>query len=289
MIVHNIHETGDASDEVASYGYATRQVVAVVLTWRRRVGLFKRSGSARHDAGAWHCITGYLDGDTSPIQQAAQELWEETGLSVSDLQQLTAGPTLQLADPRGGQAWTVHTFAATTNRRRLTLNSEHVAYRWVPPARIPRFDGQVQWLADVLRATMPHFVAEPSCSQVTESVNLGNAPAAGVLPGRGLRVLGRSSKAVTGILRGWGRTLCQVAVATVEAPWPPSTSPTPPQQAWMAVAPRERCVLRSGADAERIVADVFPPYHRFHALCRAPPERGGGNDHQRRYPESRHG
>ena len=119
MIVHNIHETGDVSDELDSYGYATRQVVAVVLTWRHRVGLFKRSSSARHDAGAWHCITGYLDDDTSPMQQAAQELWEETGLSVSDLQQLTAGPTLQLADPRGGQAWTVHTFAATTNRRRL--------------------------------------------------------------------------------------------------------------------------------------------------------------------------
>jgi len=101
-----------------------RQVVAVVVTWRGRVGLFKRGRSVHHDAGAWHCITGYLEPERSPLHQAVQELWEETGLAVRDLQQLTSGPILRLPDPRGGQAWTVHTFKAVTNRRRLTLNWE---------------------------------------------------------------------------------------------------------------------------------------------------------------------
>ncbi|WP_413810971.1 NUDIX domain-containing protein [Streptomyces sp. OE57] len=129
-----------------------RQVVAVVLMWRGRVGLFKRSGSVQHDAGLWHCITGYLDADSDPVRQAIQEIWEETLLPARALEQLTAGPTLRLADPRGGPDWTVHTFLARTSQRRLTLNWEHKTYRWVWPWRLSQFDGQVAWLTDVLRA-----------------------------------------------------------------------------------------------------------------------------------------
>ncbi|WP_405537425.1 NUDIX domain-containing protein [Streptomyces antimycoticus] len=130
----------------------SRQVVAVILMWRGRIGLFKRSGSVQHDAGLWHCITGYLDADSDPVRQAIQEIWEETLLPARALEQLTAGPTLRLADPRGGPDWTVHTFLACTSQRRLTLNWEHKAYRWVRPGKLPQFDGQVAWLTDVLRA-----------------------------------------------------------------------------------------------------------------------------------------
>ncbi|MCQ8195523.1 NUDIX domain-containing protein [Streptomyces rugosispiralis] len=129
-----------------------RQVVAVILMWRGRIGLFKRSGSVQHDAGLWHCITGYLDADSDPVRQAIQEIWEETLLPARALEQLTAGPTLRLADPRGGPDWTVHTFMACTGQRRLTLNWEHKAYRWVRPRKLAQFDGQVAWLTDVLRA-----------------------------------------------------------------------------------------------------------------------------------------
>jgi 8-oxo-dGTP pyrophosphatase MutT (NUDIX family) len=129
-----------------------RAVVAVVLTWRERVGLFKRSSLVRYDAGAWHCITGYLDPGRSSLQQAAEELWEETGLGIVNLERLEAGPVLRLPDARDGQPWIVHTFRATTRERRLTLNWEHDRYRWVRPAQVRRFDGQVPWLADVLAA-----------------------------------------------------------------------------------------------------------------------------------------
>jgi 8-oxo-dGTP pyrophosphatase MutT (NUDIX family) len=141
-----------------------RQVVAVVVTRRGRVGLFKRSASVRDDAGAWHCITGYLEPERSPLQRAAEELWEETGLALSDLDQLNAGPILKLPDSRGGQHWTVHRFTANTNRRRLTLNWEHDSYRWVRPTVIPRFDGQVRWLSEVLAATTPDLAPRTSKS-----------------------------------------------------------------------------------------------------------------------------
>jgi 8-oxo-dGTP pyrophosphatase MutT (NUDIX family) len=139
----------------------SRDVVAVVLTRYERVGLFKRSRHVRHDAGAWHCITGYVDPGRSPLQQAVEELWEETGLRVTDLHRLVAGPVLDLPDVSGGRPWVVNTFAAATTERRLTLNWEHDQYRWVRPARISRFDGRVTWLADVLAAVLPATAQSP--------------------------------------------------------------------------------------------------------------------------------
>ena len=128
-----------------------RCVVAVVLTWRGNVGLFKRSADVAHDRGRWHCLTGYVEAANQPWSQIIQELYEETGLSVADLNMLERGPALRLEDA-AGNTWTVHTFRADTHRKRLRLNWEHDTYRWVAPGAVARFDGQVSWLGDVIAA-----------------------------------------------------------------------------------------------------------------------------------------
>lgn len=126
-----------------------RPVVAVILEWREHVLLLKRSHEVAHDGGKWHCVTGYVEESRQPIQQAVDELHEETGLRLVDLTALDEGPLLHLTD-RHGQPWPVHTYRAKTHRRRLTLNWEHTAYRWVRPSRLNRFDGRVSWLDDVI-------------------------------------------------------------------------------------------------------------------------------------------
>lgn len=129
-----------------------RDVVAVVLSWRGRIGLFKRSSLVGGGAGKWHCITGYLEDGSEPAEQALAELCEEAGLSREDVLDLETCGVLQLVDG-AGDTWLVHAFRARTERRRLRLNWEHVAYRWVPATSVRRFDGQVSWLRDVLAAT----------------------------------------------------------------------------------------------------------------------------------------
>ncbi|TYL55512.1 NUDIX domain-containing protein [Nocardioides sp. BGMRC 2183] len=130
-----------------------RTVVAVVLAWRGRIGLFKRSAAVAHDQGLWHCISGYVEPDAVPLAQAVIELSEETGLSVDDLSGIVPGPVLTLADARSGD-WTVHTFLAYTDQRRLRLDGEHDTYRWVRPHLLASFDGQVTWLSDVVEAVL---------------------------------------------------------------------------------------------------------------------------------------
>ncbi|WP_416982586.1 NUDIX domain-containing protein [Streptomyces sp. T028] len=77
-------------------------VVAVALTWRGRVGLFKRGARVGHDAGLWHCVTGFVEDGNPTRAEALRELFEETGLAAADLTGFRPGPVLDLADTRGG-------------------------------------------------------------------------------------------------------------------------------------------------------------------------------------------
>jgi ADP-ribose pyrophosphatase YjhB (NUDIX family) len=126
-------------------------VVAVIVEWRGRIALFKRSRSVGHDRGLWHCITGYLEPGTSPEEQAFTELREETGLTENDLIDFRQGTPLLLPDQQGNP-WLVHTFTAITRNRRLTVNDEHDTFRWTAPSKIRRFSNRVTWLDQVLEA-----------------------------------------------------------------------------------------------------------------------------------------
>jgi len=145
----------------------SRTVVAVVVEWRGRIALLRRSGDVEHDRGRWHCVTGYLEDGASPEQQALVELHEETGLSVAALDSLDVGAVLHLTDGVG-QTWRVHTFRAVTRRRRLTLDCEHDAQRWVQPSAVRRFGNRVSWLDDVVAASVmaPRRTSGPSSDRI---------------------------------------------------------------------------------------------------------------------------
>jgi 8-oxo-dGTP pyrophosphatase MutT (NUDIX family) len=128
-----------------------RAVVAVIIEWRGRVALFRRSQSVGHDRGRWHCITGYLESGASPEEQAIAELIEETGLTENDLIDFRQGVPLRLTD-HGGNPWLVHTFTAVTPRRRLSINDEHDTFRWTAPSKVRRYSNRVAWLDHVLEA-----------------------------------------------------------------------------------------------------------------------------------------
>lgn len=167
-------------EDKASNAAERRTVVAVVVEWRGRIGLFRRSQSVHHDCGRWHCITGYVEPHHSPDQQALEELTEETGLRVIDIQGLYRGDVLHL-DDHAGNRWVVHTFRAVTQRRRLRINWEHDSYRWVAPRALTRFNNRVAWLDDVVIATArsaDHGHSHPGSFERTPAVSQRVLPAA---------------------------------------------------------------------------------------------------------------
>jgi 8-oxo-dGTP pyrophosphatase MutT (NUDIX family) len=139
-------------DEVLSDVAAERTVIAVVIEWRGRIALFRRSRGGGHDSGLWHCITGFVEVGATPEQQALDELSEEAGLQAEDLLDLRQGPVLVLPDSCGS-LWLVYTFTAVTTCRRLRLDWEHDSYRWTKADKVKRFMNRVMWLEDVLEAT----------------------------------------------------------------------------------------------------------------------------------------
>lgn len=106
----------------------------------------------RSDRSLWHCITGFVEHEASPEQQALEELHEETGLEAKDLLDLRNGPVLVINDV-SGKPWLIHTFTAVTETRRLKIDWEHDAYRWTAPGKTKRFANRVAWLDQVLGAT----------------------------------------------------------------------------------------------------------------------------------------
>lgn len=144
---HTATTSGDATAIPQS-----RTVIAVVVEWRGKVALFKRSHRLGHDQGLWHCITGFLEKGASPHQQAAQELLEETGLQTEDLLEFRHGQRVIVFDSQQ-LPWMIHTFVAISNMRQLRIDWEHDAYRWTSVGRIKRFANRVSWLDSVLSAT----------------------------------------------------------------------------------------------------------------------------------------
>jgi ADP-ribose pyrophosphatase YjhB (NUDIX family) len=144
-------ETAASSTKAPRAGTAVREIVAIVLENHGRVALLRRSRAVRHDRGLWHCVTGYLDPGAAPRDQAWVELHEETGLTPEEVQLERCGPLI-LPD-QSGALWLVHTFKASTSRRRLSINEEHDAYRWAKPAKVSRFSNRVAWLGAVLEET----------------------------------------------------------------------------------------------------------------------------------------
>jgi 8-oxo-dGTP pyrophosphatase MutT (NUDIX family) len=149
MRTATVHGTGAKED--SSTVCPPRAVVAVIVRWRNRIALFRRSQTVGHDRGRWHCITGYLEPGVSPEEQACVELREETGLTGNDLIGFRQGAPLRLLD-QGGNPWLVHTFTAVTDRPRLTLNDEHDGFRWALPSTVKRFSNRVPWLDQVVEA-----------------------------------------------------------------------------------------------------------------------------------------
>ena len=143
-----------------------RIVIAIILEWRGKLALFKRSRSVGHDAGLWHCITGYVEAGTAPKVQAAQELSEETGLRASEVIGFCLGPVLTITDVQQ-RSWVVHTYVVRTFRKRLSVNYEHDSYRWIARHKVMRFSNRVPWLDDVLDATGHLITAAPpaACSR----------------------------------------------------------------------------------------------------------------------------
>jgi 8-oxo-dGTP pyrophosphatase MutT (NUDIX family) len=122
--------------------------------------LVRRSERVRTYRGAWAAVSGYLEPNVTPIEQAYTELREETGLDRTDVVLLRTGEPLAFRDAQLAQSWVVHPFLfSVASSERIRTDWEATEHRWVPPVDVATFP-TVPMLAEALARVYP--AQEPS-------------------------------------------------------------------------------------------------------------------------------
>lgn len=120
-----------------------------------RVLLARRSDRVRTYRGAWGAISGYVEPGVSPLEQAYQEIGEETGLARADVTLLREGEPLPFRDETIAQDWVVHPFLFQALRPDAVQHDwEAHAFAWTPPAAVPGL-ATVPKLAEALARVYP--------------------------------------------------------------------------------------------------------------------------------------
>ncbi len=118
-----------------------RAVVTSFLESEGKILLLRRSGQVRTYPGRWAGVSGSIELDRTPEQQARVEIREETGLTDDDIELVASGKPLAVDDTATGHQWIVHPFRfVVLHPERIRLDWEHVELRWIDPADLADFE-----------------------------------------------------------------------------------------------------------------------------------------------------
>lgn len=116
-------------------------VVTCFLEEGGSVLLVRRSGRVGTYQARWAGISGYVEPGASPLEQARQEILEETGLEGGQAVLLREGAVLEILDEGLGKRWFVHPFRfRIQDRSKVRLDWEHTDFRWIDPGEIGSFE-----------------------------------------------------------------------------------------------------------------------------------------------------
>ena len=114
-------------------------MVTSFIQYQGKILLLRRGKKVGSYKGKWAGVSGYLE-ESSPLVQALKEIYEETGLSESEVSLISSGRPLEVLDQKLGTCWLVHPFLFETDaQEKIRLDWEHVEMQWVEPAAIQKF------------------------------------------------------------------------------------------------------------------------------------------------------
>ena len=116
-------------------------VVTCFLENKDNILLLCRSGQVGSYTQKWAGISGYIEPGQSPMEQALQEISEETRLTKDDVKLLKEGLPLEVIDETLDKIWVVHPFRfQVDNPEKIQIDWEHSEYRWIEPEEIKNYN-----------------------------------------------------------------------------------------------------------------------------------------------------
>jgi len=90
--------------------------------------------------GIWGGVSGAVDADRTPDEQAVLEVQEETGLSSEDFKLIRKGQSLAFDDKTLGVRKVVHPYLFhVKDRFKIRIDWEHSQFKWIRPDEIDNY------------------------------------------------------------------------------------------------------------------------------------------------------
>ena len=118
-----------------------RRVVTCFLEHNGMIMILRRSGRVGTYRGKWAGVSGYIEGSSTPGQQAWSEIKEETGLDSDDVELVQEGQPLEVVDSELDRKWIVHPFRfGVLIPEKIKIDWEHTEAKWIAAGDIWQYE-----------------------------------------------------------------------------------------------------------------------------------------------------
>ena len=106
-----------------------------------RLLLVRRSQRVGSYQGHWAGVSGFIEKDTTPDEQAYTEIREETGLQREQVRMLRRGVVIEHEDAAIGRHWYIHPFLFEVPAPdAIRLDWEATEMRWIRPSDLENYE-----------------------------------------------------------------------------------------------------------------------------------------------------
>lgn len=114
-------------------------VVDIFVYNDKKLLLVKRSQRVGAHQGTWHVPAGFLPPNVNILEHAREELREEIGLTRRDILSMHHGTVVKRVDEKVQRVWVIHAVIVQSRTKKIHLNWEHDAARWVSPEALSKY------------------------------------------------------------------------------------------------------------------------------------------------------
>ena len=116
-------------------------VITVVVKYKDKILLLKRSDNVSTYKGKWQVVAGYLDEIKSIKEKVLEELREEIRVEENIIDKIIIGDYFEFEDSDIGKTWIVTPVLVELKEKpKISIDREHTDFRWITPKEIRKFD-----------------------------------------------------------------------------------------------------------------------------------------------------
>jgi len=107
-----------------------------------KILILKRSNKVKSMKCLWAGISGIIEkNDTTPLERAKIEIFEETGIDEREIELLKANELIKIeATQYKNHEWNIFPFLFSTKNSEIKLNWENSEFKWIEPNDIKNYE-----------------------------------------------------------------------------------------------------------------------------------------------------